>query len=396
MLPISRLLIGAGDEQTRNFLQLAFAPHAVSLAFLAPDAPIPDVLRQFPADMLIVDAADPLRLEQCADLRQRPDWQPLPILTLIHAPEESARSDDAFFLPGKPEELVRHVHRRLSARPDVRVETPAGPIFPRKPMLRGFAHEMSNTLTSTMLLLTTAFDDDDDDRHTLCVHNSDHLQRLFERIEPFLPADVRDAVVDDLALIDQHEETLDKTLRLLNTANDRAIARTQQISKYAKLEYLPMQISPLRLDHEFTAVLGHYQQRLEAGGIRVSVSGACAIPFYGHRPHLHSLFEHLLDNACDAFEHLDAVPAEPTIHCAFSTEPATQSICITDTAGGIQPIHLSDVFEPFYTTRPLPHAGLGLCFAVKLMRLYHGSIVLTSPVDGGTRVELRLPLANSA
>lgn len=389
MTHIPRILIVAQDHNVRNFIQIALAPRGFILRLVLPGVPILEAVAQTAADLVLVDTTNPDNVAQCQTIQRSQPWETLPIVFLVHAANDADRAEtdsteDVFLLPGQAEDLVRQVHTLLQRRHPEYFDARS----PRKPILRGFVHEISNTLTSNMLVLTTAFEAE----KTLSAQNTEYLYQLFDRIEPFLPQDIREQVLDDLNHIDQNDERLDRMIRLLNDANDRAIWQTKLVAEYAKLEYLPMTIQPLMLDQELTAVLRHYQENFDEQRIAVAISGACAQPLFGHRLHIQALFKHLLNNAYDAF--LDRTPADlRRISVTFSQAETTRSIRIDDNAGGIPPIHLPEVFEPFYTTHPKTHAGLGLCFAAKLVSLYGGTITLESAVGDGTCVELAFPLS---
>lgn len=67
------------------------------------------------------------------------------------------------------------------------------------------------------------------------------------------------------------------------------------------------------------------------------------------------------------------------------------SFCqIKDSGHGISPENLSQVFEPFYTTRFVGR-GLGLALTVGIMRLHHGAITIESTPGMGTTVKVLFP-----
>lgn len=67
------------------------------------------------------------------------------------------------------------------------------------------------------------------------------------------------------------------------------------------------------------------------------------------------------------------------------------SFCqIKDSGHGINRENLSQVFEPFYTTRFIGR-GLGLALTVGIMRLHRGAITIESIPDSGTTVRVLLP-----
>lgn len=392
MICIPRILITAQDKNLCDFIQVSLAPQGFLLQFLVPEVSLQNAVTQLSPDILLTDAENLWRFEQYVLMKHRSQGQALPILLLIdEATEDRVQSTHAnetighFVVPGKTEDFIVRVQALLPHTTGGQSSFSAAN-SPKKSMLRGFVHEMSNTLTSNMLILTTAFDEAD----TLCLQNTQYLHQLFDRIEPLLSQDDREIVLDHLHRIDQNEEILDRVLRLVNAANERAICHTRLVSEYAKLEYLPMKIQPLLLDQEIAILLKQYHDRFASQNIAVTLNGACSRPFLGHQPHIRTLFEHLLKNAYEAFVRQPTLSAQ--INITFADSDTTQHIVIRDNANGIQPDHLANVFEPFYTTSPKTHAGLGLCFAAKLVSVYAGSITLDSTPQKGTTVYINLPL----
>jgi two-component system sensor histidine kinase MprB len=70
-------------------------------------------------------------------------------------------------------------------------------------------------------------------------------------------------------------------------------------------------------------------------------------------------------------------------------------LTVTDQGPGIAPEDLPHVFERFYrapTARSMPGSGLGLAIVKRVVTSHGGTIELTSPAHGGTKVEIVLPL----
>ncbi len=63
----------------------------------------------------------------------------------------------------------------------------------------------------------------------------------------------------------------------------------------------------------------------------------------------------------------------------------------TDTGSGIDEADLERIFEPFYTTKDRG-TGLGLAITRQIIEQHHGSIQMTSRLNQGTTVTIRLPL----
>lgn len=70
-------------------------------------------------------------------------------------------------------------------------------------------------------------------------------------------------------------------------------------------------------------------------------------------------------------------------------------VTIRDTGPGISVADAARAFDPFFTTRPLEGAGLGLTTALAIVRGMGGRISLESAVGQGTVVTVQLPTAKS-
>jgi len=105
---------------------------------------------------------------------------------------------------------------------------------------------------------------------------------------------------------------------------------------------------------------------------------------------LQQLFINLFTNASDA------MPQGGTLAIQVYTEHTDTdyiAIDITDTGMGIQPDDLAKVMDPFFTTKlENKGTGLGLSICRRIVQEHHGLITITSEVDKGTTISLKLPL----
>ncbi|CAN5428165.1 ATP-binding protein [soil metagenome] len=65
---------------------------------------------------------------------------------------------------------------------------------------------------------------------------------------------------------------------------------------------------------------------------------------------------------------------------------------IADTGNGIPPENLSNIFEPYFSTKETG-TGLGLAIVHKIVDIHNGSIEVESKVGDGTRFTVKLPVA---
>jgi signal transduction histidine kinase len=69
---------------------------------------------------------------------------------------------------------------------------------------------------------------------------------------------------------------------------------------------------------------------------------------------------------------------------------------VRDTGLGIPPEAVSEVFEPFYSTkREKGRAGLGLAAVYGIVASHQGGIAVEAAAEGGTRVRVFFPCAAS-
>jgi two-component system NtrC family sensor kinase len=66
-------------------------------------------------------------------------------------------------------------------------------------------------------------------------------------------------------------------------------------------------------------------------------------------------------------------------------------VTFEDTGIGIQPVHLTKIFEPLFTTKARG-TGLGLAISNNIVEKHGGNILVTSQVGKGTSFTVKLPM----
>ena len=111
-------------------------------------------------------------------------------------------------------------------------------------------------------------------------------------------------------------------------------------------------------------------------------------PVNGSESQLSQVLMNILVNAAQAVEQDGEIRIE-----AHSDE---QSYClsVTDNGPGMDAAHLDQIFEPFFTTKPIGQGtGLGLSISQDIIQRHGGTLTATSAPGQGTRIDIRLPLA---
>ena len=83
------------------------------------------------------------------------------------------------------------------------------------------------------------------------------------------------------------------------------------------------------------------------------------------------------------------------IRTEFKDNPDHIVIEIKDTGIGISPEYLSNVFDPFFSTKGTQGTGLGLSISYGIIKRHNGKIEVKSNVGVGTTFIIALPIYTS-
>lgn len=110
--------------------------------------------------------------------------------------------------------------------------------------------------------------------------------------------------------------------------------------------------------------------------------------------HINSIFSNLVLNAKDALEEIeDDRPKEirVTIEKRDGEIGNLFVIAVNDNGLGIPEGNLTEIFKPFYSTKPATGTGLRLGVVRRLAQLYGGTIEVESKVGEGAEFSVALP-----
>ena len=132
------------------------------------------------------------------------------------------------------------------------------------------------------------------------------------------------------------------------------------------------------------------EDNLKRQGVRLSVDFAKGLPLIrGGQGDLEQLFLNLLSNA------RDAMPAGGLLSVQALRSGDKVEVVIRDTGSGIAPEHLSQIEEPFFTTKH-NGSGLGLSICRSILWEIQGDLKISSQEGVGTEVRVLLPLLEPA
>jgi len=98
---------------------------------------------------------------------------------------------------------------------------------------------------------------------------------------------------------------------------------------------------------------------------------------------------HILKNAVDSVENEGIIK----VICYYNKENCQIVVSVIDNGKGMSPEVIRQVFNPFFTTKPIGSGtGSGLTIAERIIKHHSGKIQITSKEKFGSTVVLQIPV----
>jgi len=191
--------------------------------------------------------------------------------------------------------------------------------------------------------------------------------------------------------------TVQRYNRMIGDENRRMRAQVEKILQMAQLERGDFQLTLEEVDVHAViarAVEGFMLQIEQRRGTLARDLGATRTLVRGDIVHLTGVIGNLLDNA------IKYSPGPPSIGVHTRNDDAGVIVTISDHGAGIGDEYHGRVFEKYFRCptgerHDVKGFGLGLSYVKLLIEAHGGRVELDSRVGEGTRVTLRLPLAET-
>jgi two-component system NtrC family sensor kinase len=211
------------------------------------------------------------------------------------------------------------------------------------------------------------------------------------------PTGIIAAHADAILFQSNKENIYSEELGIIKKQTRRIHDYTRSLLGYSKrVPFNPQPIKINKIIEECVYLLGH---RFRAKQILVSIKNIDNLPqLIVDQGQIEQVFINLLNNAVDAIEGPGEIKIETSLaHLDAKLEgniiPEGIKISITDNGKGIKSAEMTQIFEPFFSTKlPTEGTGLGLYISKSIMQRHHGKIEVTSKMGKGTAFNIFLPL----
>lgn len=254
-------------------------------------------------------------------------------------------------------------------------------------LVAGVAHEINNPVNFIYGNITHAKE---------YIQDLVGLVDLYQRCYPASPPEIKDEI--DVIDLDFLKTDLPKLLSSMKVGADRIQQIVTSLRTFSRMDEAEMKAVNIHEGIDSTLMI--LQNRTKAKPERREIKVNC---HYGDLPlvecyagQLNQVFMNLISNAIDALD--DAMQQQPdfaaaiTIYTQVVNNQAIIRIC--DNGTGIPAKVKQQIFNPFFTTKPIGKGtGMGLSISFQIITEKHGgTLTCNSQSDQGTEFIIAIPL----
>ena len=201
--------------------------------------------------------------------------------------------------------------------------------------------------------------------------------RLTERLQALTPEHLEDRTVRASLKV------LEDSIEVIRTGSERVARIVQRLRTFARLDEAELTRADIHEGLDDTLLLLRHKLKNK---VAVRRDYGTVPPLACYPGQLNQVFMNLLVNA------RQAIIEAGTITIRTRSEPGWVVVDIQDDGCGIEPEHLSRIFDPGFTTKGVRvGTGLGLAICYRIVQAHYGSIDAQNVAGGGTTFTVKIP-----
>lgn len=194
--------------------------------------------------------------------------------------------------------------------------------------------------------------------------------------------------------VSENKEMVEKGVRTIAHEVERLSGMVEDLLDFSRMQSgrLTMAMDRMDLLAELEEAVYMFFDRASRNHIAMQYSAPEMLPpFFGDRNRIKQVFVNIIENA------IKYSLEEGSIFVRAYTEDRWLLVEISDTGCGIAPEDLPKIKEKFYkANHTRGGSGIGLAIADEIVRLHGGELNITSELNVGTVVTIRLPIMEDA
>jgi two-component system NtrC family sensor kinase len=202
--------------------------------------------------------------------------------------------------------------------------------------------------------------------------------------------------VTNLLFIAQTSEGVPESVRNYLEMADGELKRIAHITRQT-LGFYRESAAPatFALTALFTSIVDLLQAKIMSSRAVVQIQCDPNLQVTAFQGELRQVLSNFLRNSLDAVGDGGKITLRASSACSLASRPCSVRISVSDNGHGISQVALSNLFQPFYTTKGLVGNGLGLWVSKQLIEKHGGTIDVRSRTSGrfkGTTFSMVLPI----
>lgn len=201
------------------------------------------------------------------------------------------------------------------------------------------------------------------------------------------PLSILRSMAEMIVLNSSERKKVERNAKKIISEADRLNQIASELLDYSRGE-IRLNMSIVNLDSFFKRLLEAVEEKFQARDITVTTEISVSEPVIMDEQRMFRVFFNLADNARKAMPQGGKFSIK-----AFKTDQ-TIKVEVADTGIGMDLSIQKKIFDPFFSYSDQGGTGLGMSIVKSIIEAHHGTLFVSSKLNGGTTFRVTLPLIN--